>query len=314
MSRAGLIVALAGWTLAVASALPAPAAAWGRDGHWIVCELAYRQLSDDARAEVDRLVDLHPDEETFAEGCHWPDTPRKRPTEHYVNYDRSTVEVGPLTEPANDPNVVTAIVEDADRLGDRTLPDRERADALLYLGHWVGDVHQPLHVSFADDRGGNGVDKRGTCAARNLHAVWDTCIVQREAMGLTAGETKLARTVDRAREATADRLARALPDGERADRIGSAPPWRMAAESYRIVTHPAVGYCVRAALDAPCAYAPGNLTLDEGEAERTIEMDEAYTARMKPVVEESLLFASVRLAALIEGAVAASEFVRRGPE
>ena len=299
--RLALVAGTAALTLA---ALPAPAVAWGEDGHWLVCELAYRQLSDAARAEVDRLVDLHPDAETFAEGCHWPDTPRKRPTEHYVNYDRAVVRVGPLTEPTADPNVVTAIVEDADRLADRTLPDVERADALLFLGHWVGDVHQPLHVSFADDRGGDQTDKRGTCGARNLHAVWDTCIVQREVMGLTAGQTELPRTVARARVATADRLTRALP--QLGDRDGPAydPPWAMASESFAVVTHPSVGYCFREEPDGPCAYAPGNLALDEGEPERTLRIDEDYLRRMAPATEQSLVYAAGRLAALIEGSLA----------
>ena len=282
---------------------PAPAAAWGEDGHWIVCELAYQQLGDEAQAEVDRLVALHPDADTFAEGCHWPDRPRRRPSEHYVNYDRSVVDVGPGTEPTNDPNVVTAIIEDAVRLADSDLPDRERADALFFLGHWVGDVHQPMHVSFADDRGGNQVDKRGTCRAGNLHAVWDTCIVQRGVMGLSAGESRLEGMRKRARRRTAERLTRFLTDADAALEGADRPPWVWAAESYQLVTHPAVGYCVRDAPDGPCAYAPGNLTLDEGEPERTFEIDEAYVERMGTEAEESLLYAGVRLAILIEDAL-----------
>lgn len=149
------IGALAATVLGILSAAtPAPAAAWGQDGHWLVCELAYRQLTDEARDAVDRLVAAQGDYDTFAAGCHYPDDPRRRATEHYVNYARSVVEVGPLTEPANDPNVVSAIIEDVERLADRSLSDEERGTALVFLGHWVGNVHQPLHVSFADDRGG----------------------------------------------------------------------------------------------------------------------------------------------------------------
>lgn len=300
--RLTVAVAAAGLGI-LPAALPAPAVAWGQDGHWIVCELAYRQLTDEARGAVDRLVAAQGDYDSFAEGCHYPDEPRKRRTEHYVNFERSVVRVGPLTEAANDPNVVTAIIEDAERLADGTMSDRERGEALLFLGHWVGDVHQPLHVSFADDRGGNSVRKRGYCGARNLHAVWDTCIVQREVMGLRASEAKLPKVRQRARADTADRLVKALPEGDEAERIGGDPPWAMAAESYRIVTHPAVGYCVRTEPDGPCRYEADNVVLDEGEDEKTVRMDEDYTGRMKPVTELSLLFASVRLAALIEGAI-----------
>jgi hypothetical protein len=49
--------------------------------------------------------------------------------------------------------------------------------ALKSLGHWVGDIHQPMHVSFLDDRGGNTIRTSGQCPG-NLHAVCDTCLVQ----------------------------------------------------------------------------------------------------------------------------------------
>ena len=59
-------------------------------------------------------------------------------------------------------------------LADRSRPDAERAQALKFLVHFVGDAHQPLHAGYARDRGGNTfqlqVDGRGT----NLHALWDS--------------------------------------------------------------------------------------------------------------------------------------------
>lgn len=58
--------------------------------------------------------------------------------------------------------------------------------ALKSLGHWVGDIHQPLHVSILDDKGGNTIRTSGQCAG-NLHAVWDTCLVQ-YAIGPDASE------------------------------------------------------------------------------------------------------------------------------
>ena len=49
---------------------------------------------------------------------------------------------------------------------------------MKFLCHWVGDLHQPLHVSFEDDRGGNGIATTGGLCNRNLHGVWDTCIIE----------------------------------------------------------------------------------------------------------------------------------------
>ena len=63
----------------------------------------------------------------------------------------------------------------------------QKLASLKFLGHWVGDIHQPLHVSFEDDRGGNGVLVTGECGASNLHAAWDTCLVVK-AVGENTGE------------------------------------------------------------------------------------------------------------------------------
>ncbi len=286
--------------------LPMPAQAWGEDGHAIVCALASQQLSEDARQEVDRLVEADGEFGRFEDACSWADRPRKRPSEHYVNYDRSVVAVDALTEPKSDPNVITAIVEDAERLADRELSDEERAEALFFLGHWVGDIHQPLHVSFKDDRGGNSVDKAGRCSARNLHAVWDSCIVIREIMGIGPSEWRLEGVRQRARDEAVRRLAKVIPAYPREhdrQRLLSAP-WVWAGESYAVATHPRTGYCVRLVPWGLCRYGFLNPTYEEDEAQRTISMDEAYTVRMKPVVEERLLAASVRLTELIETVLA----------
>jgi hypothetical protein len=49
----------------------------------------------------------------------------------------------------------------------------------------VGDVHQPLHVSFEDDRGGNNITVVGECQGK-LHAAWDSCLVVK-AVGADVG-------------------------------------------------------------------------------------------------------------------------------
>ena len=68
----------------------------------------------------------------------------------------------------------------AARLRDPTLSDAGRLEALKFLGHFVGDVHQPLHVGYARDLGGNEVE---ACVpgneSTNLHAVWDGFILSR---------------------------------------------------------------------------------------------------------------------------------------
>jgi hypothetical protein len=52
-----------------------------------------------------------------------------------------------------------------------------KAVAIILLAHYVGDIHQPLHVSFEDDRGGNNISVSGRCSGK-LHSTWDTCLVE----------------------------------------------------------------------------------------------------------------------------------------
>ena len=60
-------------------------------------------------------------------------------------------------------------------LADKTATTRSRNEALKWIVHLVGDIHQPLHASDNADRGGNSVLVRG---AANLHSVWDVAVVQ----------------------------------------------------------------------------------------------------------------------------------------
>ncbi|MDX1562296.1 MAG: S1/P1 nuclease, partial [Gammaproteobacteria bacterium] len=79
-------------------------------------------------------------------------------------------------------------------LRDETLPFEQRADALKFLVHFVVDLHQPLHVGLAEDRGGNSISLRFEGESTNLHRFWDTHAI--EALGLETRE--LAEQIRRA--------------------------------------------------------------------------------------------------------------------
>ena len=59
-------------------------------------------------------------------------------------------------------------------------PRNEKRVALRFVAHLVGDIHQPLHAGFAEDRGGNSVDVRFNGRKENLHSMWDTALVELE--------------------------------------------------------------------------------------------------------------------------------------
>ncbi len=63
--------------------------AWGDTGHETICQMTFDRLNTAARNEVVRLINLDPNFITFAESCVWPDHPRRRRPEHFINVPRS---------------------------------------------------------------------------------------------------------------------------------------------------------------------------------------------------------------------------------
>jgi hypothetical protein len=131
---------------------------------------------------------------------------------------------------------------------------------LKFLGHWVGDIHQPLHVSFEDDRGGNGVLVTGECGTSNLHSAWDTCLVTK-AVGAELGEaaTELMKSITPAK-------IQSWTQTESKD-------W--ANESFAIAEQAQTKYCTRQG--ASCDQPAGKVTIDA-----------AYVAANTPIVREQL--------------------------
>jgi hypothetical protein len=153
-----------------------PAYAWGDEGHKVVCEIAISQVKPSTRAAIIELIRADGEFNSFSDACTWPDHPRKRAAEHFVNLFR---DASALADDCgvSSPCVVTAIAQDFAVLSSKSATDGEKVASLKFLGHWVGDVHQPLHVSFGDDRGGNEIRVSGECTG-NLHSTWDSCLVQ----------------------------------------------------------------------------------------------------------------------------------------
>jgi len=172
------------------------AAAWSATAHEIICEIAWRRFSPPAKRLVMKL--RRADKQagrTFASSCAWADRvrrpggshPRSGPW-HYINVPPGSTGVDPKRDcPSPRLCVTWAIDHFVERLADASLSARERAEALKFVAHFVGDVHQPLHVGRADDRGGNTIavdflGDFGSCkpgSERNLHEIWDRHLLTR---------------------------------------------------------------------------------------------------------------------------------------
>jgi hypothetical protein len=106
--------------------LPGPALAWGDTGHRIICEIAFQELNDTARERVKEMIRQDPEFDTFAESCTWPDHPRRRATEHYINLPREAAGLEADPCPLASECVVSAIEQDLAVLASPGATERER--------------------------------------------------------------------------------------------------------------------------------------------------------------------------------------------
>ncbi|WP_394975722.1 S1/P1 nuclease [uncultured Croceitalea sp.] len=151
---------------------------WGRTGHRVTGHIAEKHLSKKAKKAIYELLDgnslafasTYADEiksdRSFSNYTPW----------HYVNY--------PLTKKYHESkkseygNLVTAIDDCISILKDKNSSKEDKVFYLKLLIHFVGDLHQPMHAGRAADRGGNDIQVQWFGQGSNLHAVWDTKMLE----------------------------------------------------------------------------------------------------------------------------------------
>ena len=173
--------------LATALVPAGDALAWGRDAHAVVGMLAADHFDERARATLQGLLgDLEAD--TLEAACNWPDDIRDTPAGegtspwHYVNIPRAATRYDRERDCPGGDCVTERILYFASRLGDERLEAPARREAFDWLCHLVGDLHQPLHVGYADDRGGNSVNVRFRGEEMDLHELWDAGLARAHGM------------------------------------------------------------------------------------------------------------------------------------
>ena len=181
--------------------------AWGQNGHRIVAQICYDNLSDEVRKQVDDILG----DNYLAQVATWPDFIRSekkwnftKPW-HFATIDPDKTVAQVIKEGKMDPkieNVIEAIefmkailAEDAAATKQFTdLMDTNKvepmsgsvvATALAFLVHFIGDIHQPMHVGKNRDYGGNKSKVLFFDEKTNLHSVWDEGIIQKEQLSFT---------------------------------------------------------------------------------------------------------------------------------
>jgi S1/P1 Nuclease len=281
----GSIILLAMWTCT------SPAWAWGPQGHHTIGAIADRLLNARARAAVADL--LRDDLDKYGNLSHrttleavstWADeirgTPASHPAWHYDNMPVCGQE--PRSEYCRDGQCNTVQLERLiGVLSDTRATHRERNEALKWIVHLVGDIHQPLHAADNDDEGGNavavalaGIHTRGRT---ELHGVWDNELVR---LALQTRNTRRTPANVAALAADAEPLRRSR---------GQGTPDQWARESNELARRVAYHYA-----EFACHAIP----------RRIVVLDADYQEAAERVVRDQLLLAGARLAALLNQALA----------
>ncbi|MEO8381795.1 MAG: S1/P1 nuclease [Acidobacteriota bacterium] len=174
--------------------LPLQALAWGSKGHAVVAEVAERGLSPNVMAQVRSLNFSAPLRDIASLPDDWraEETKGLRPGDtgplHYSNTPNEISTFDRARDCKEDQCVVAAIEKYTAILKDKTMTRDQRREALIYLVHFIGDLHQPMHTAGGQvrddatgqmvmDRGGNLVKIRLLGVETNLHSAWDGLLI-----------------------------------------------------------------------------------------------------------------------------------------
>ncbi len=157
-------------------AAPAPALAWSADGHRAVCMIAWEQMTDAAKKGVVELLDITSEKE-FTESCLWADEIAKSRPEvagwHGISLPKAERAFDLARDCPAKTSCSVAQVEKHAAILKSAAPKGEKAEALKFLAHLIGDLHQPLNIAFTDHLSGRQISGMFHGLPSNLHVVWD---------------------------------------------------------------------------------------------------------------------------------------------
>jgi hypothetical protein len=235
---------------------------WGVTGHRTIGEIAERHLSPEAKTAVKDLLG----HESLAEASTWADEIRSDHPEtgawHFINVPSglsfTEFETQVKTMPVE--NVYKALLSAEQTLRNPGGSQTQRTEALKFIIHFLGDMHQPMHVSHAEDKGGNTIQLNFEGQDTNLHSLWDSKLLDHQGLSYD----KLADKFD---HATPEQIAKWQSD----------PVIVWAWESYQI----------------------SSILYKEVNADGTSKLGQDYYDAHIDVVESRIEKAGIRLAGLL---------------
>jgi hypothetical protein len=239
---------------------------WGREGHQVIATVAEDHLNETTKVMIQSLIGNN----HLYSIASWADDIRRERRDtapwHYVNIPLGSTYNASRDCPPPRSCVVEKIGDFIKVLTDKKASREQRAEALKFIVHFVGDIHQPMHAA-KEAEGGNDIHVRFLSSYRcgpydcNLHGVWDTSMILRA--GLKPGDY-------------AERLEESIKSEHLAGQDGGTPE-RWANESVQL---------------AQAAWVQDGANMDEGYYQREIK-----------VVDMQMALAGLRLAKLLNDTI-----------
>lgn len=282
-------------TLSALLLLPPLAQGWWNEGHQVIARLAVQHLTPAAMHRISELLDVENTPEAVANAmaaaATWADEVKVdtgTAAWHFIDLTLQDNRSNIADRCPNDDCAIARVRLFAAQINAND-PDADSRfsdeDALRFLIHFVGDLHQPLHATSDADQGGNCVLLESSVdQAANVHALWDGPLVSR--MG--ADDTALAAELE-------SEIAK-MSEEQRAD-FSSGSPEDWAWESHRLaLVHVYKRLQIPKqdiAFPAACSDAPEEIR------QLHVLLDEDYLAAMQPIVRDQLKKAGLRLAKML---------------
>ncbi|MGE3608385.1 MAG: S1/P1 nuclease [Bacteriovoracaceae bacterium] len=159
--------------------------AWGPEGHVIIAQIAEDNLTNEAKVKIKNLLGQKTSLPSIA---NWADSIKgQREWSHTKSWHFVDIPDGQNYEdiphsPTGD--AVMAITDQVQVIKDPKSNQVAKQNALKFIVHFVGDIHQPLHVGRPSDRGGNDIQVLFNGRNQNLHAVWDSGLINHRPLSL----------------------------------------------------------------------------------------------------------------------------------
>ena len=161
---------------------PIKTMAWGKKGHAYVAEVAFSYLDENTK----KIVLEYLDGTTIEDAANWMDNVRSNHSYdymkpyHYVDFERNEA----VVETSGD-NIIYKLDTTIKELKNRkNLSKEEIKTKIEIIFHLIGDLHQPLHVGYSSDKGGNSLQLLFNDKKTNLHSLWDSGIIEKKEITL----------------------------------------------------------------------------------------------------------------------------------